>query len=212
MKLYGYFRSSAAYRVRIALNLKGITVENVPVHLLRDGGQQKLPSHLKRSPQGLVPLLELDDGTILTQSLAIIEYLDSVFADPRLIPERPVLAAAVRAVALSIACEIHPLNNLRVLQYLKGSLLMTQEAIDEWVKHWMLNGGLDAVEKLLPGDDFCFGSKPTLADCFLVPQLFYAKRFNVNYDHLPNIKRAEHSCEMLDAFAEAHPSRQADAA
>jgi maleylpyruvate isomerase len=211
VKLYGYFRSSAAYRVRIALNLKGVAVEHVPVHLLRDGGQQRFYPHLQRNPQALVPVLELDDRTRLTQSLAIIEYLDAAFPYPRLIPEDPVLAAKVRAVALAIGCEIHPLNNLRVLNYLKGSLGQPKEAVESWISHWMLNGGLDAVEALLPGDEFCFGGNPTLADCFLIPQLFNARRFNVAYDGCTKIKRAEQSCEKLDAFMEALPSRQPDA-
>jgi len=211
LKLYGYFRSSAAYRVRIALNLKGVAVQHVPVHLLKDGGQQQLPPHLQRNPQALVPALELDNGTILTQSLAIIEYIDATFPGRRLIPEDPVMAAKVRAVALAIGCEIHPLNNLRVLNYLKGPLGQSKEAVDAWISHWVLNGGLEAVEALLPGDKFCFGSAPTLADCFLIPQVFNARRFNIAYDSLSKIKRAEQSCEKLDAFIEAQPARQPDA-
>jgi maleylpyruvate isomerase len=211
MKLYGYFRSSAAYRVRIALNLKGIDVEHVPVHLVRDGGQHRKAEFLARNPQGLVPALELDDGTLITQSLAIIEYLDRLTPSPRLIPDDPVQAAKVRAFALAIACEIHPLNNLRVLNYLKGPLAQPQEAVDGWMKHWMLNGGLDAVEALLPGDNFCFGITPTLADCCLIPQLFNANRFKVSYAHLPKICRVEQSCEARAAFIAAHPSKQQDA-
>jgi maleylacetoacetate isomerase len=211
MKLYGYFRSSAAYRVRIALNLKGIEVEHVPVHLVRDGGQHRKTEFLARNPQGLVPALELDDGTLITQSLAIIEYLDRLAASPRLIPDDHVQAAKIRAVALTIACEIHPLNNLRVLNYLKGPLAQPQEAVDAWMKHWMLNGGLDAVEALLPGDDFCFGTTPTLADCCLMPQLFNANRFKVSYAHLPKICRVEQSCAGLEAFRSAHPLEQVDA-
>lgn len=211
MKLFGYFRSSAAYRVRIALNLKGIVVEHVPVHLLKDGGRQKLPGYLARNPQGLVPALELDDGTVITQSLAIIEYLDAIQPEPRLIPAEHLMAAHVRAVSLAIACEIHPLNNLRVLQYLKGSLAQPQEAVDQWLRHWMLTGGLDAVEAMLPGDAFCFGGAPTMADCCLIPQLFNASRFKIGYAHLPNICRVEESCGALEAFAKAHPSRQPDA-
>jgi maleylpyruvate isomerase len=211
MKLFGYFRSSAAYRVRIALNLKGIEVEHVPVHLLKDGGQQKLPPHLSRNPQGLVPVLELDDGSILTQSLAIIEYLDSFRPEPRLIPADPLLAARVRAVSLAIACEIHPLNNLRVLNYLKGPLAQPQEAVGQWMRHWILSGGLEAVEAMLPGDAFCFGSTPTLADCCLIPQLFNATRFKIGYAHLPKVCRVEQSCSALEAFAKAHPSQQPDA-
>lgn len=197
--------------MRIALNLKGIAVDHVPVHLLKNGGQQKMPIHLERNPQALVPVLELDDGTVLSQSLAIIEYLDASFPGARLIPDDPLLAAKVRAVALIIGCEIHPLNNLRVLNYLKGPLSLSKETVDAWIQYWMLNGGLDAIEKLLPGDDFCFGSTPSLADCFLWPQLLNAKRFNVDYDHLLKIKQVEHSCEMLDAFSKAHPSLQPDA-
>lgn len=211
MKLYGYFRSSAAYRVRIALNLKGIAVEHVPVHLVRDGGRQKLPEYLMRNPQALVPALELDDGTVLTQSLAIIEYLDTAFPETRLIPSDPVLAAKVRAAALAIGCEIHPLNNLRVLNYLKGPLGQPKEAVDAWISHWMLYGGLNAVEALLPGDNFCFGNSPTLADCFLIPQLFNARRFNVAYDGLSKIRRAEKSCEKIEAFIKAQPGHQPDA-
>jgi maleylacetoacetate isomerase len=210
MKLYGYFRSSAAYRVRIALNLKGIAVEHLPVHLVKDGGQHRQPAHLARNPQALVPALELDDGTMLTQSLAIIEYLDAIAPSPRLIPDEPALAAKVRSVALAIACEIHPLNNLRVLQYLKGPLALPQEAVDAWIKNWMLTGGLDAVEALLPGDDFCFGNAPTLADCCLMPQLFNARRFKVDVSHLSKICSVETSCNEMEAFKHAHPSRQID--
>jgi maleylpyruvate isomerase len=211
MKLYGYFRSSAAYRIRIALNLKGLAVEHIPVHLLRDGGEQKMPEYLARNPQGLVPALELDDGTILTQSLAIVEYLDTISPNPRLIPGDPVLAAKVRAVALAIACDIHPLNNLRVLNYLKHPFNHRQEEVDVWIRHWILEGGLNAVEQLIEGNGFCFGASPSLADCCLVPQLFNARRFNVNFDHLPKILRTEKTCATVQAFADAHPLRQADA-
>jgi maleylacetoacetate isomerase len=211
MKLYGYFRSSASYRVRIALNLKGLEVEHVPVHLLKDGGRQKLPDHRARNPQALVPVLELEDGTMLTQSLAIIEYLDTRTPTPKLIPQDTVLAAQVRAVAQTIACEISPLANLRVLQYLKGPMTQTQEAVDQWMKHWMLTGGLDAVEALIPGGNFCFGDETTLADCYLIPQLFNASRFKVDYSHLPKICRIEKHCLALKAFSDAHPSQQPDA-
>jgi maleylacetoacetate isomerase len=211
MKLYGYFRSSAAYRVRIALNLKGIEVEHIPVHLVKDGGQHLKADYLMRNPQGLVPALELDDGTLLTQSLAIIEYLDTRSATLRLIPDDPVTAAKVRAVALAIACEIHPLNNLRVLNYLKGPLAQPQESVATWMKYWFLNGGLDAVEALLPGNDYCFGNSPTLADCCLIPQLFNADRFKISYAHLPKICRVEQTCLRHASFAAAQPSKQSDA-
>jgi maleylacetoacetate isomerase len=211
MKLYGYFRSSAAYRVRIVLNLKGIAVEHVPVHLVKDGGQQTLPAYRARNPQSLVPALELDDGTVLMQSLAIMEYLDTVQPLPRLVPADPVLAARVRAVALAVACDIHPLNNLRVLNYLKGPLQLKREQSDAWYRHWILQGGLEAIEQMLPGDRFCFGDAPGLADCCLIPQLANARRFKIGFEHLPRICRAEAACAELDAFVRAEPSSQADA-
>jgi maleylacetoacetate isomerase len=210
LRLYSYFRSSAAYRVRIALNLKGLQPEMVPLHLLRDGGAQNRPDYRARNPQGLVPALELDDGTVLAQSLAIIEYLDTIRPEPRLIPADPVLAARVRAVALAIACEIHPLNNLRVLNYLKGLLGHTQAESDQWYRHWVAEG-LRAVEQMIPGGRFCFGAAPTLADVLLVPQVFNARRFKVALDHMPKIVAADAVCAALDAFARAHPSRQTDA-
>jgi len=211
MKLYTYFRSSAAYRVRIALNLKGIEAEQVPIHLMKDGGQQRLPAYLAKNPQGLVPALELDDGTVLTQSLAIIEYLDGLRPEPRLIPADPVLAAKVRAVALAIACDTHPLNNLRVLNYLKAPFGHGQADIDAWYRHWVLEGGLQAVERLITGAPFCFGTAPTLADVMLVPQVANARRFDAPIDHLPKILAADAACNALEAFARAHPTRQSDA-
>ena len=211
MKLYTYFRSSAAYRVRIALNLKGIAAEMVPVHLLKDGGQQTKPDYLARNPQGLVPALELDDRTVLTQSLAIIEYLEQIKPAPPLIPADPVMAARVRAAALVIACDIHPLNNLRVLNYLKGPLGHSQPEADSWYRYWVLEGGLQAVERMITGDPFCFGDAPTLADVVLVPQVFNARRFDVALDHLPKILAADAACAKLDAFAKAHPAQQPDA-
>ncbi len=210
MKLYTYFRSSAAYRVRIALNLKGLAADQVPVHLLKDGGQQTGPAYRDRNPQGLVPALELDDGTVLTQSLAIIEYLDAVKPEPRLVPADPVLAARVRAVALAVACEIHPLNNLRVLNYLKGPLGRSQAEVDAWYRHWV-GEGLAAVERLIPGGPFCFGAAPTLADVTLVPQVLNARRFAVPLDRLPRVLAAETACLALDAFVRAHPAHQPDA-
>lgn len=212
MKLYSYFRSSAAYRVRIALNLKGLTAETVPVHLVKDGGEQRLPAYRQKNPQGLVPALELDDGTVLTQSLAIIEYLESVWPTPALIPADPVLAAKVRAVALTIACDIHPLNNLRVLDYLKGPLGHGRGETDAWYRHWVLDGGLRAVERMIEGAPFCFGTAPTLADVVLVPQVFNAVRLQAPLDDLPKIRAADAACAALDPFARAHPARQPDAA
>lgn len=212
MKLYTYFRSSAAYRVRIALNLKGIAADMVPVHLVKDGGQQTKPDYLVKNPQGLVPALELDNGTVLTQSIAIIEYLEQIKPMPRLVPPDPIMAAKVRAAALAIACDTHPLNNLRVLNYLKGPLGRSQPAVDAWYRYWVLEGGLQAVERMINGDPFCFGAAPTLADVVLVPQVFNARRFDVALDHLPKILAVDAACARLDAFAKAHPAQQPDAA
>ena len=190
MKLYDYFRSSAAYRVRIALHLKGVSVEQISVHLVKDGGQHRQSLYRAKNPQGLVPALELDDGTILTQSLAIIDYLDQVFPEPRLVPADPVRAAKVRAIALAIACDIHPLNNLRVLNYLKGPLGCTQDEADAWYRHWVLEG-LEAVEALIDGGHFCFGDSPSLADACLIPQVFNARRYKIDISHLKKIEAVE---------------------
>lgn len=211
MILYGYFRSTAAYRVRIALELKGIAVEHRPVHLLRGGGEQFGAAYLAKNPQALVPALELDDGAILTQSLAIIEYLEALRPSPALIPADPLLAARVRAVALAIACDIHPLNNLRVTSYLGATLNVAPGEIDAWRRHWIRKGGLDAVERLIAPAPFCFGSSPTLADICLIPQLYSARRFEAPIDGLPRILKVEAACAMIPAFQAAHPSRQADA-
>ncbi len=210
MILYDYYRSSAAYRVRIALELKGLRVEHQPVHLLRAGGEQALPAYLAKNPQGLVPALELDDGVVLTQSLAIIVYLESVHPSPPLIPRDPVLAAKSRAVALAIACDIHPLTNLRVGNFLADELKVAPDSIESWRRHWILHG-LQAVEKLVEPRPFCFSAEPTLADVCLVPQLFSARRFAVPLDHLPRLLAVEAACLELAAFQRAHPAQQADA-
>jgi len=210
MILYDYYRSSAAYRVRIALELKGLTVEHRPVHLLRAGGEQSLPAYLAKNPQALVPALELDDGVLLTQSLAIIEYLESVHPSPPLIPHDPVLAAKSRAIALAIACDIHPLTNLRVGNFLADELKVAPDSIESWRRHWILEG-LQAIEKLLEPSPFCFSAEPTLADVCLVPQLFSARRFAAPLDHLPRLLAVESACLELAAFQRAHPARQADA-
>jgi maleylacetoacetate isomerase len=209
MKLYDYFRSSAAYRVRIALALKGLDVERIFVRL--SAGEQRLPGFLAKNPQGLAPALELDDGTVLTQSLAIIEYLDHVAPQPRLVPAEPLLAAKVRGVALAIACDIHPLHNRRVLDYLRSRVGQSEEQIDRWVRHWVLQGGLEAVERLVEPGPFCFGAEPTLADACLVPQLIAARRFATPLASLPKLLAIEAHCAEHPAFAAAHPMRQPDA-
>ncbi|HNG66436.1 MAG TPA: maleylacetoacetate isomerase, partial [Thauera aminoaromatica] len=179
MKLYTYFRSSAAYRVRIALNLKGLDYEAVPVHLVRGGGEHRQPAYLGLNPAGLVPALE-DQGQVLTQSLAIIEYLEESHPQPALLPAAPLDRARVRAIAQAIACDIHPVNNLRVLQYLTRELDASEEQKNAWYRHW-IGVGLQAVEAMLAGDArtgaFCHGDTPGLADCCLVPQVFNARRF-----------------------------------
>lgn len=209
MKLYDYFRSSAAYRVRIAIELKSLDVERIPVHLAR--GEQRLPEYLAKNPQGLAPALELDDGTIIIQSLAIIDYLDALAPRPLLTPKDPLLAAKARGVALAIACDIHPLNNRRVLDYLREKLGQDGAGVDAWIHHWALKGGLEAVERLIEPGPFCFGAQPTIADVCLVPQLFAARRFATPLDALPKLLAVEAHCLAQPAFAAAEPSRQADA-
>ena len=213
LKLYTYFRSSAAYRVRIALNLKGLPYEAIPVHLLRDGGQQNHADYRARSPLGTVPTLAVGDESY-TQSLAIIEYLEETRPHPALLPATAEGRARVRGLAQTIACDIHPLNNLRVLQYLGKEFGITQEQKDNWYRHWT-NVGLAAVEKLLAGNprtgSFCHGEAPTMADCCLIPQVFNARRFNCPLDGLPTIRRIVNACEQLPAFQNAAPARQPDA-
>lgn len=215
LKLYTYFRSSAAYRVRIALNLKGIDYDSIPVHLLQDGGQQLLPAYRAVNPSALVPALD-DDGAILTQSLAMLEYLEETRPAVPLLPTDALGRARVRALALAIACDAHPLTNLRVLKYLKNTLGLSDEAKQEWYRHWMAEG-LAAVEALLAQGDpagtglFCHGDSPTMADCCLVPQVFNAQRFAIDLAPYPRVARIHAHCAGLPAFAAAHPSRQPDA-
>ena len=214
MKLYSYFRSSAAYRVRIALNLKGLQYDIEPVHLVKDGGHQHLASYRARSPLGIVPCLELDDGSNLTQSLAIIEYLDEIQSEKPLLPNNPEDRARVRAIAQTIACDIHPINNLRVLNYLSNQLEISSEQKTNWYRHWV-HVGLLAVEQLLVNDKrtgiFCHGDTPGLADCCLVPQVFNAQRFDCPLDEMPTIRKIFQACEELEPFRQASPSNQPDA-
>lgn len=213
MNLYSYFRSSAAYRVRIALNLKGLAYRTLPVHLLRDGGEQHRPAYRAVNPAGLVPALE-DRGHTLTQSLAILEYLEEQYPQTPLLPRGNADRARVRAIAQSIACEIHPLNNLRVLQYLSGTLGLGEEQKNAWYRHWV-GEGLGAVERLLADDPrtgaFCHGDRPTLADCCLVPQVFNARRFGCELDAMPTILAIVARCQSLEAFQRAAPEHQPDA-
>ncbi|MBV2262150.1 MAG: maleylacetoacetate isomerase [Thauera sp.] len=213
MKLHTYFRSSAAYRVRIALNLKGLDYEAVPVHLVRGGGEHRQPAYLGLNPAGLVPALE-DQGQVLTQSLAIVEYLEETHPQPALLPAAALDRARVRAIAQAIACDIHPVNNLRVLQYLTRELGVSEEQKNAWYRHW-IGVGLQAVEAMLAGDArtgaFCHGDTPGLADCCLVPQVFNARRFGCDLSAMPTVQRIAEHCASLDAFRRAAPEAQPDA-
>src|SRR6185437_2734028 len=210
MKLYSYFRSSAAYRVRIALNLKGMPYEMVSIHLNKDGGVQNTAEYRAVNPQKLVPSLVLDRGDVLTQSLAIMEYLDETHPEPRLLPADPVERAKVRAVALAIACDIHPIDNLRVLQYLKRVLKHEQSDIDAWYHHWIIQG-FNAIEAAIAPGPYCFGAQVTLADVCLVPQVFNARRLKVPLEAFPKIVAVESACLKLAAFDKARPENQPDA-
>ncbi|MDX3772785.1 maleylacetoacetate isomerase [Chromatiaceae bacterium AAb-1] len=211
MKLYGYWRSSAAYRVRIALNLKQLSYENLPVHLLNQGGEQHSSHYKALNPAELVPLL-IDGDLTLNQSLAIIEYLDEIYPEPALLPADTALKAQVRAVALDIACDIHPLNNLRVQQYLSGPLALDAQQKQAWMKHW-LHTGLAALEQRLErtSGPYCFGDQLTLADICLVPQVYNAQRFGLDMAAYPAISLVHHHCQQLAAFALAAPEQQPDA-
>jgi maleylacetoacetate isomerase len=210
VKLYSYFRSSAAYRVRIALNLKGLPYEMDFVHLTKDGGRQHSAEFNAVNPAKLVPALRLDGGDVLTQSLAIIDYLDETHPQPPLLPVDPLQRAKVRAVALTIACDIHPIDNLRVLQYLKRTLKHEQSDIDAWYHHWIIQG-FNTIEAAIAPGPYCFGAQVTLADVCLVPQVFNARRLNVPLEAFPKIVAVESACLKLAAFDKARPENQPDA-
>ena len=210
MKLYGYFRSSAAFRVRIALNLKKLDYETVAIHLRRN--DQSRPDYRNVNPQGLVPTLE-DDGQTLIQSLAIIEYLDEVYRDPPLLPKDSAGRARVRALAGIVACDIHPINNLRVLRYLMHELGHDEAVVAAWYNHWIA-AGFDALEPLLangaPTGAFCHGNTPGLADVTLVPQVVNAERYRLDLAPYPTLTRIYENCMKLEPFITAHPNNQPD--
>jgi maleylpyruvate isomerase len=210
VKLYSFFRSSAAFRVRIALNLKGLPYEMVPIHLNKDGGQQRKPEFIAVNPQMRVPALALSSGDVLVQSLAIIEYLDDIHPEPPLLPPDALARAKVRAIAQMVACDIHPLNNLIALQYLKNTLKHAQPEIDAWYHHWVIEG-FKAIEAMIAPAPYVCGAHVTLADLCLVPQVFNARRFKVPLDAFPKIVAADAACLKLAAFDKARPENQPDA-
>ncbi len=213
LQLYSYWRSSAAYRVRIGLNLKGLAYETIPVHLVRGGGEQHSDSYREVNPQELVPVLKHGDR-VLRQSVAILEYLDETWPAPALLPAIGRDRQRVRAIAHALACDIHPLNNLRVLQYFESTWNVPQSERDEWVRHWVV-GGFAAVEAMLTDHpctgEFCEGDIPTIADCCLIPQVYNARRFGVDVEQFPTIARIDKACLALPAFDTARPEKQPDA-
>lgn len=213
LTLYSYWRSSAAYRVRIGLALKGLRYDTVPVHLVRNGGEQHAPDYAAANPQKLVPML-VHGQRRMRQSLAILEYLDEVWPEPPLLPATARGRQRVRALSQVVACDIHPLNNLRVVRFLENEWNVPQPERDVWMRHWMVEG-LDAFEALLADHpstaEFCEGHLPTLADCCLVPQLYNARRFGVDLDPYPTIRRIEAACLAHPAFDAARPENQPDA-
>jgi maleylacetoacetate isomerase len=210
VKLYSYFRSSAAYRVRIALNLKGLAYDTVPVHLVKDGGHNKRPEFRAVNPQMRVPALVAPNGTVLIQSLAIIDYLDETHPQPPLLPADPIARAQVRALAQIVACDIHPLNNVGPLRYLKNEMHQEQTAIDAWYHHWVRTG-FEAIEPLIAPAPYACGEAVTLADVCLVPQVNNARRLKVPLDQFPKIVAVEAACLKLQAFDRARPENQPDA-
>ncbi len=210
MKLYSYFRSSAAYRVRIALNLKGLPYEMTSIHLTKDGGHHHKPEYHAVNPHERVPSLALSTGEVLTQSMAIIEYLDEIQPDPALLPADALARAKVRAIAQIVACDIHPLNNLVALQYLKRVLKHEQPEIDAWYHHWVIEG-FKAIEAMITPSPYACGAHVTLADICLIPQVFNARRLKVPLDAFPKIVSVEAACLQLPAFDKARPENQPDA-
>ena len=210
MKLYSYFRSSAAYRVRIALNLKDVSYEIIPIHLRKDGGRHRSAEYKAINPQMRVPSLKLQTGEVIAQSLAIIGYLNEIYPQPPLLPSDAIQRAQVRAVSQVIACDIHPLNNLGTLQYLKNNLRQEQAAIDTWYHHWVI-AGFEAIEKMIMPGPYAFGSQPGLADVCLVPQVNNARLLKVPLDAFPKIVAVNEACLKLPAFDKARPENQPDA-
>lgn len=214
MKLFTYWRSSASYRVRIGLNLKGLAYESAFIHLVKDGGEQLTADYERINPQQQVPALQLTDGTVLTQSLAILDYLEEAHPEPALLPAVPVARARVRALAQTVACDIHPINNLRILSYLTGTLGAGEDEKTDWYRHW-IDVGFTALEKLLVRSPetgrFCHGATPSLADICLVPQVYNARRFSVDLEPYPTIRRIDAECLAIDAFRDAAPEAQGDA-
>jgi len=210
VKLYSYFRSSAAYRVRIALNLKGLAYETVPVHLVKEGGHNRRPEFRAINPQMRVPALVVPTGDVLIQSLAIIEYLDETHTEPPLLPKDSIARAQARALAEIVACDIHPLNNIGSLRYLKRELHQEQAAIDAWYHHWVLTG-FEALEALVRPGPYACGGAVTVADLCLVPQVYNARRLNVPLDKFPKIVAIDTACLTLPAFDRARPENQPDA-
>ncbi|WP_122606487.1 maleylacetoacetate isomerase [Pseudomonas viridiflava] len=208
MDLFTYYRSTSSYRVRIALALKGLEPAAIPVNLIRDGGEQHTLEYRAINPQGRVPALRLDGGDVITQSPAIIEYLEERYPTPSLLADDLTLRARQRAVAAIIACDIHPLHNVSVLNRLR-SLGQDEQVISDWIGHW-ISEGLHAVEQLIDGDVFCFGDTPGIADVYLLPQLYAAHRFNVGLDACPRVRQVEQRALQHPAFLQAHPDAQSD--
>jgi maleylpyruvate isomerase len=212
MELFTYFRSSAAFRVRIALNLKGLKAEPHCIHLVKDGGQQHQPEYRKVNPQGFVPAL-VDHEHVITQSIAIIEYLEETHPQPPLLPKDAIGRARVRSLALIIAADIHPLQNTRITKYLEQEFKQDEAARKRWILHWITEG-FTALEKMLAGDpvtgEFCHGDTPTMADVLLVPQMFSARRFGAELEAFPTLRRIDEHCQLLKAFQDAAPGNQPD--